>query len=169
MPVLIRELSDREVLEIGVVENVQRADLNPIEEAMAYQALKDQFGRTQNDIATAIGKSRPHVANCLRLLNLPERAREYLAQGKITAGHARAILAAPDPQALADMIVDKGHVRARSRKRGPPNEQSSAQTCARPAKPRRQYRLHRKAASRAFGTKDFHQSQKPGRDHEHKI
>ena len=108
MPVLIRELSDREVLEIGVVENVQRADLNPIEEAMAYQALKDQFGRTQNDIATAIGKSRPHVANCLRLLNLPERAREYLAQGKITAGHARAILAAPDPQALADMIVDKG-------------------------------------------------------------
>ena len=108
MPVLVRELSDREVLEIGVVENVQRADLNPIEEAQAYQALKDQFGRKQDDIARAIGKSRSHVANCLRLLSLPVLAREYLADGKITAGHARAILAAPDPQALAEAIVSKG-------------------------------------------------------------
>lgn len=108
MPVLVRELSDQEVLEIGVVENVQRADLNPIEEAMAYQALKDQFGRKQEDIARAIGKSRSHVANCLRLLSLPILAREYLADGKITAGHARAVLAAPDPQALAEAIVAKG-------------------------------------------------------------
>lgn len=108
MPVLVRELSDQEVLEIGVVENVQRADLNPIEEAMAYQALKDQFGRKQEDIARAIGKSRSHVANCLRLLTLPVLAREYLADGKITAGHARAVLAAPDPQALAEAIVVKG-------------------------------------------------------------
>lgn len=108
MPALIRELSDQEVLEIGVVENVQRADLNPIEEAMAYQALKDQFGRRQEDIAKAIGKSRSHVANCLRLLTLPVLAREYLSEGKISAGHARAILSAPDPQALAEAIVDKG-------------------------------------------------------------
>ena len=107
MPVLIRELSDREVLEIGVVENVQRADLNPIEEAMAYQALREQFGRKQADIARAIGKSRSHVANCLRLLSLPDIARNYLADGKITAGHARAVLSAPDPQALAEMIVAK--------------------------------------------------------------
>ena len=107
MPVLVRELSDRDVLEIGVVENVQRADLNPIEEAMAYQALKDQFDRKQEDIAKAIGKSRSHVANCLRLLSLPVLAREYLADGKITPGHARAILAAPDPQALAEAIVSK--------------------------------------------------------------
>lgn len=107
MPVLVRDLSDRDVLEIGVVENVQRADLNPIEEAMAYQALKDQFGRKQEDIAKAIGKSRSHVANCLRLLSLPVLAREYLADGKITPGHARAILAAPDPQALAEAIVSK--------------------------------------------------------------
>lgn len=107
MPVLVRELSDRDVLEIGVVENVQRADLNPIEEAMAYKALKDQFGRKQEDIAKAIGKSRSHVANCLRLLSLPVLAREYLADGKITPGHARAILAAPDPQALAEAIVSK--------------------------------------------------------------
>lgn len=107
MPALIRELSDQEVLEVGVVENVQRADLNPIEEAMAYQALKDQFGRRQEDIANAVGKSRSHVANCLRLLTLPAIAREYLTQGRITPGHARAILSAPDQKALAEAIVDK--------------------------------------------------------------
>lgn len=108
MPVLIRELSDQDVLEIGVVENVQRADLNPIEEALAYQALSDQFKRTQEDIAQAVGKSRPHVTNMLRLLTLPKRAQTYLAKGKITAGHARAIIAAPDPTELADAIAEKG-------------------------------------------------------------
>ena len=108
MPVLIRELSDQDVLEIGVVENVQRADLNPIEEALAYQALSEQFGRTQEDIAQAIGKSRPHVTNMLRLLSLPKRAQTYLAKGKITAGHARAIIAAPDPVELADAIAAQG-------------------------------------------------------------
>ncbi len=108
MPVLIRELSDQDVLEIGVVENVQRADLNPIEEALAYQALAEQFGRTQEDIAQAIGKSRPHVTNMLRLLSLPKRAQTYLAKGKITAGHARAIIAAPDPVELADAIAAQG-------------------------------------------------------------
>lgn len=107
LPALIRDLTDQEVLEIGVVENVQRADLNPIEEAMAYQALKDQFGRRQEDIANAIGKSRSHVANCLRLLTLPSIARDYLAEGKISAGHARAVLSAPDPKALAEAIVSK--------------------------------------------------------------
>lgn len=108
MPVLIRELSDQEVLEIGVVENVQRADLNPIEEALAYKALSDQFKRTQEDIAQAVGKSRPHVTNMLRLLTLPKRAQTYLAKGRITAGHARAIIAAPDPTELADVIAEKG-------------------------------------------------------------
>jgi len=108
MPVLIRELSDQDVLEIGVVENVQRADLNPIEEALAYQALADQFKRTQDDIAQAVGKSRPHVTNMLRLLTLPKRAQTYLAKGKITTGHARAIIAAPDPTELADAIAEKG-------------------------------------------------------------
>lgn len=108
LPVLIRDLSDQDVLEIGVVENVQRADLNPIEEAMAYQALKNEFGRTQEDIAKAIGKSRPYIANMLRLLTLPARARTYLAEGKLTAGHARSIIAAPDPSELADAIVQNG-------------------------------------------------------------
>lgn len=107
MPVLVRHLSDQEVLEIGVVENVQRADLNPIEEAMAYQALKEQFGRRQEDIAEAVGKSRSHVANCMRLLALPERAREYVRDGKMSAGHARAILAAQNPFALSELIISK--------------------------------------------------------------
>jgi len=105
MPVLIRELSDQEVLEIGVVENVQRADLNPIEEARAYRALIDDFGRTQEDVAKAVGKSRPHVANMMRLLSLPSQSQSYLEVGKITPGHARAIIAAPDPDELADYIV----------------------------------------------------------------
>ncbi|WP_409432745.1 ParB/RepB/Spo0J family partition protein [Litorimonas sp. RW-G-Af-16] len=108
MPALVRDLSDQEVLEIGVVENVQRADLNPIEEALAYHALSEDFNRTQADIAQAVGKSRPHIANMLRLLTLPKRAQTYLAQGKITTGHARAIISAPDPVELADAIAGKG-------------------------------------------------------------
>ena len=108
IPALVRELSDQEVLEIGVIENVQRTDLNPMEEASAYQDLVQQFGRKQSEIAEATGKSRSHVANCIRLLNLPILAQEYLEDGKITAGHARAILAAPDPQALAEAIVKDG-------------------------------------------------------------
>lgn len=108
MPVLVRTLTDREVLEIGVVENVQRADLNPIEEALAYKALIEQFSRKPADIAKAIGKSRSHVANMIRLLGLPKRARTLLAEGKLSAGHARAILAAPDPEALTDAILQDG-------------------------------------------------------------
>ena len=108
IPALVRDLTDQEVLEIGVVENVQRADLSPMEEADAYQALINQFGRKQAEIADAIGKSRSHVANCLRLLSLPKLAQEYLQDGLITAGHARAILSAPDPQALAEAIVNDG-------------------------------------------------------------
>lgn len=107
MPVLVRTLSDQEILEIGVVENVQRADLNPIEEARAYQALKDRFDRRQEDIAEAVGKSRSHVANMLRLLNLPDRARQALERGEISTGHARALLGAEDPGALVDHVIDK--------------------------------------------------------------
>lgn len=107
LPVLVRELSDQDVLEVGVVENVQRADLNPIEEAMAYKALTEQFNRTQDEIAKAIGKSRPHVTNMLRLLTLPKLAQELVQAGKITMGHARAIIASDDPARLAQMISDK--------------------------------------------------------------
>lgn len=107
LPVLIRELSDRDVLEIGVVENVQRADLNPIEEALAYKALVDQFSRTQDEIAKAIGKSRSHISNMMRLLSLPEQAQLLLQEGKLSMGHARAIIAAPDPAGLAETISVK--------------------------------------------------------------
>jgi len=107
LPVLIRELSDQDVLEIGVVENVQRADLNPIEEAQAYKALTEQFGRTQDEIAKAIGKSRPHITNMLRLLTLPKLAQDMVQEGKISMGHARAIIAAEDPSRLAQLIADK--------------------------------------------------------------
>ncbi|MGJ8560549.1 MAG: ParB/RepB/Spo0J family partition protein [Litorimonas sp.] len=105
IPIIIRNLSDRDVLEIGVIENVQRADLNPLEEALAYERLIKEFGRTQADIATSIGKSRVHVANTVRLTGLTERGRELLMGGKITAGHARALLAATDPDALAEAII----------------------------------------------------------------
>lgn len=107
LPVLVRELTDQEVLEIGVVENVQRADLNPIEEALAYKALTEQFSRTQDEIAKAIGKSRPHITNMLRLLTLPKLAQEMVQAGKISMGHARAIIAADDPTRLAQLISDK--------------------------------------------------------------
>jgi ParB family chromosome partitioning protein len=108
MPVLIRDLNDEEVLQIGVIENVQRADLNPIEEARAYDALISQFYRKQEEVADAIGKSRPYVTNMLRLLKLPEIAQDMLAIGKISTGHARCIISAPDPAALANEIAEKG-------------------------------------------------------------
>lgn len=108
MPVLVRELDDVQVLEIGVIENVQRANLNAIEEAAAYQQLIEKFKRTQEEVASSIGKSRSHVANTLRLMNLPEGVRSYVLEGKLSAGHARAILTADDPQALADQIIGKG-------------------------------------------------------------
>ena len=108
LPVVIRPLSDGEVLELAIIENVQRVDLNPIEEALAYKALMDGFGRTQDGVAEVVGKSRPHIANTLRLLNLPEAVQGYVLQGQLSAGHARAIAATPDPVALARQVVDKG-------------------------------------------------------------
>ncbi len=108
VPVLVRDLSDRAVLEISIIENVQRQDLNAIEEAKGYQALIDQFGHTQDAIAKAIGKSRSHVANTLRLLALPPRVVDMVYESRLTAGHARAIAAAPDPEALAIKILEGG-------------------------------------------------------------
>ncbi len=108
MPALVRELDDRQVLEIAVIENVQRANLNPMEEAAAYQQLVDRFGHTQDEVAQSVGKSRSHVANTLRLMNLPASVRELVLEGKLTAGHARAILTADDPARLAQEIVARG-------------------------------------------------------------
>ena len=108
MPVLIRELSDQEVLEIGVVENVQRADLNPMEEARAYRALMSEFGRTQQDVSEAIGKSRSHIANLLRMLDMPLQIQRWLELGKLSLGHAKAIMPMPDPIETAEMIMREG-------------------------------------------------------------
>jgi len=108
LPAMVRELSDLEVLEIAIVENVQREDLSVLEEALSYRALMDKFGRTQEAVAQVVGKSRPHVANALRLLSLPAEVQAMLADGRLTAGHARAIAGSPDPVALAKQIVEKG-------------------------------------------------------------
>jgi ParB family chromosome partitioning protein len=108
IPVLIRELTDTEVLELAIIENIQRADLNAVEEAMGYRQLMDKFGHTQEKMAEALGKSRSHIANLLRLLNLPPEVQEYLQTGQISAGHARALVPANDPVALAREIISKG-------------------------------------------------------------
>jgi ParB family chromosome partitioning protein len=108
IPVLVVEAGDREALEISIVENVQRADLNALEEAAGYAQLGADYGYSHADIARIVGKSRSHVANTLRLTQLPEHSRDLLASGAISAGHARALLAVADPDAVADRIVAKG-------------------------------------------------------------
>lgn len=108
IPATIRNMDELELLEIGIIENVQRTDLNPIEEAEAYGALMKRFGRTQEGLAESVGKSRAHIANTLRLLNLSETARGHLREGRISAGHARAALGAPDPDAVVAITVQKG-------------------------------------------------------------
>jgi ParB family chromosome partitioning protein len=108
VPAIVRELDDTEVLEIAIIENIQRADLNAVEEATAYRQLMDRFGHTQEKLAEALGKSRSHIANTLRLLNLAPEILAYLRDGKISAGHARALLTAEDPMGLARRIVDQG-------------------------------------------------------------
>ncbi len=108
VPVVVLEVSDKESLELAIIENVQRADLNPLEEALGYQQLIDNFAYSQAALADAIGKSRPHVANTLRLLRLPEAVQVYLRDGRLTAGHARALINVPDPAEAARRIVEEG-------------------------------------------------------------
>lgn len=108
IPVIIRDVDDRTALEIAIVENVQRSDLNPLEEALGYEQLIAQHGYTQNDLGEIIGKSRSHVANSLRLLKLPEPVRDMLSGGTLSAGHARALVPTSNPTALAQAIVAKG-------------------------------------------------------------
>jgi ParB family chromosome partitioning protein len=108
VPVLIRLLSDGEALEIALIENIQRADLNPLEEARAFGLLLDQFSYTQQQLADSIGKSRSHIANTLRLMNLPESVRQQIEDGYLTAGHARALVATDSPAELADRIIKLG-------------------------------------------------------------
>jgi ParB family transcriptional regulator, chromosome partitioning protein len=105
VPIVSFDADDRQALELAIIENVQRSDLDPLEEAAGYQRLGDEFGYSQADLARIIGKSRSHLSNSLRLLNLPESAKALLREGKISAGHARALLASFDPDALAEKIV----------------------------------------------------------------
>lgn len=108
IPVIVRDVDDRTALEIAIVENVQRADLNALEEAQGYEQLIAQYGYTQNDLGEVIGKSRSHVANSLRLLKLPDEVRQMLAEGALSAGHARAIVSTSDPVGLARKIAGEG-------------------------------------------------------------
>jgi len=108
VPIVILEVTDEQALELAIIENVQRTDLNPLEEAHGYQSLIDQYKHSQDDIAGIVGKSRSHVSNTLRLLKLPDSVKAYINAGKITAGHARALIGQPNPEALAHEIVSKG-------------------------------------------------------------
>ena len=108
IPVIIRDVNDRVALELAIIENVQRADLNPVEEALGYQQLLDEHNYTQADLGQIIGKSRSHVANTLRLLKLPEPVRDLIIDGSLSAGHARTLVTAEDPAGLARRIIEGG-------------------------------------------------------------
>jgi len=108
VPIVVVEATDAQSLELAIIENVQRADLNALEEAAGYQALMDTFDHSQDDVAQIVGKSRSHVANTLRLLKLPETVKSYIAAGKLSAGHARMLIGQPDADKLANEIVSRG-------------------------------------------------------------
>ena len=108
LPVVVHELSDRAALEVALLENVQRQDLSPLEEAEGYRRLIEEFEHTQEALASALGKSRSHIANLLRLLGLPPEVRTLLDRGELSAGHARALLGSRDPVALAKLVVSRG-------------------------------------------------------------
>ncbi|KAB7614561.1 ParB/RepB/Spo0J family partition protein [Amylibacter sp. SFDW26] len=108
IPIIIREMDDTEVLEVAIIENVQRSDLNPVEEALGFRQLMDSYGHTQEKLAKALGKSRSHIANILRLLSLPDDVLALLRAGQLSSGHARAMVTADNPSKLAAMVVAKG-------------------------------------------------------------
>jgi ParB family chromosome partitioning protein len=130
VPVVIRELSDGESLELAIVENVQRADLNAVEEAAAYQELIDRFEYTQEKLAKEVGKSRSHIANSVRLLKLPSLVQGFIREGKLTAGHARTLIGHPDPEARAKEIIRQAlnvrEAEQRSRKTKPQERGAAA-------------------------------------------
>lgn len=108
LPVIVRSYDDTEALEVAIIENIQRADLNAIEEAAGYRDLMDRFGHTQEKVSEALGKSRSHIANLLRLLNLPDEVQEFVREGRLSAGHARTLVTAENPVDLARQIMKKG-------------------------------------------------------------
>jgi ParB family chromosome partitioning protein len=141
VPVVIIEATDEEALQLAIIENVQRSDLNPLEEAEGYRALIRDFSHSQDDVARMVGKSRSHVANMLRLQTLPDRVKEYIQSGRLSAGHARALVGHHDAERLADEIVAlglnvrqvEGLARQESRRGGKPqagNRKSKAEKAA---------------------------------------
>lgn len=108
IPSIIKDFTDREALEVGILENIQRQDLNPIEEAEGYRRLAEEFNHTQESLSRTLGKSRSHIANILRLLMLPKKVKDYLIEGKLSSGHGRALVNADDPEKLADLILEQG-------------------------------------------------------------
>lgn len=108
VPVIVRDFNDTEVLEVAIIENIQRADLNPVEEALGYRQLMDRFGHTQEKLAEALSKSRSHIANLMRLLQLPEEVQGHLREGRLSAGHARALITTENPVELARQVIAKG-------------------------------------------------------------
>ncbi len=125
LPVIVREFSDIEVLEVAIIENIQRADLNAAEEAAGYRQLMDKFGHTQEKMAEALGKSRSHIANLLRLLNLPDAVLALLRNGQLSSGHARALIPAQDPEKLAQQVI-KGGLSVRATEALVKNEQAGS-------------------------------------------
>jgi ParB family transcriptional regulator, chromosome partitioning protein len=125
LPVIVREFSDIEVLEVAIIENIQRADLNAAEEAAGYRQLMDKFGHTQEKMAEALGKSRSHIANLLRLLNLPDPVLALLRNGQLSSGHARALIPAKDPEKLAQQVI-KGGLSVRATEALVKNEQAGS-------------------------------------------
>ena len=108
VPIVVRTLTDQEVLEVAIIENIQRANLNALEEALGYKQLMDTYGHTQDTVSKALSKSRSHIANLLRLLSLPESVQGLVRDGKLSAGHARALITSSDPAAMAAIVIAKG-------------------------------------------------------------
>ncbi len=137
VPVVVREFTDIEVIEVAIIENVQRADLNPIEEAAGYKQLMEKFGHTQEKLSEALGKSRSHIANLLRLLQLPAAVTAFVERGELSAGHARALLMADEPESLARQVISQGlSVRATEalvKKQKASSDQNSGDTRKTPA------------------------------------
>lgn len=108
VPVILLEISELEAFKIALIENLQREDLDPMEEAYGYQHLLEEFNQTQDDLAKAVGKSRPHITNMIRLISLPDTVQGYISKGELSAGHGRALVNAPDAETLAQQIIQKG-------------------------------------------------------------
>jgi len=154
VPVVVVEATDREALELALVENLQRADLNPLEEASAYERLIAEFGYNHAELGAVLGKSRSHVANTLRLMKLPERVKGYVTGGQLSAGHARALLAVADPESVVDQVVELGltvrDVEAMSQRAAPEHAPAPASRPAR-AEPDADVRALEKTIADALG------------------